>query len=62
MLTRKYYERLARLIAESVDLRDFTERLIYFLKEDNPRFDPARFMLEVRKNKRVELDRRIGDE
>lgn len=44
MLTKKYYNELAVMIAESRDLQEFTERLMFFLKVDNPRFDEKKFL------------------
>ena len=44
MLSKKYYNKLAIMIAESRDLKEFVDKLIFFLKLDNPKFNEKKFM------------------
>ena len=47
MLSKKYYNKLAIMIAESHDLKEFVDKLVIFLKTDNPKFDEDKFMLAL---------------
>ena len=50
MITRKYYVVLAKMLGQSANFGEFENKLIQFLKEDNARFDPARFCKAIRES------------
>jgi hypothetical protein len=43
MFTKQHYETLVVIIAESRDLKEFTEKLIQYFKKDNPKFNELKF-------------------
>jgi hypothetical protein len=49
MFTRQHYQRIAEILrrqqeATNEDLTDVAKQLALYFKEDNPRFDRARFL------------------
>jgi len=49
MFTRQHYKAIAEIIALSNDKRQILERLILYLKNDNPRFDAYKFREYINK-------------
>ena len=48
-LSQKYYQVFAVIISESHDLVHFTEKLISYMKFDNPNFNERKFREALKK-------------
>ena len=56
MLSRKYYEQFAVVVADSKNRQDLEERLMRLFERDNPRFSRNRFhskVIELRKVRKL---------
>lgn len=49
VLTRKYYEQTAQILAQARTRKDIIEAIATFFKYDNPMFDRAYFIDKIKK-------------